>query len=807
MRTLTLAIAAFLMSTSAPRSQTLSTLVYLSDLTETYATIGWGTLRKDASVSGTPIRLAGVVYGKGLGTHATSDIRYDLAASCSRFEATVGVDDAVTLGSLRFRVYGDGSLLFDSSYAAGGNLTGSRPGLPISVDVSGRRELRLLVSDGGDGASKDHADWADARVTCAPGALRPLRRTSYLSDLTPASATIGWGRIGKDRSVDGRPLTLNGLVFAKGIGTHAASEIHYALAGMCSRLDAIVGVDDEVARGSIRFQVFADGRFLYDSYAPAGGNMTGTHAGQPLSLDISAAHDLKLLVTDGGDGIGSDHADWANARITCTAAEAPPPPPPSSPPLPPSASGTATYLSDLKAITATAGWGTIRRDASVYGRPLTIGGVRYAKGIGTHAVSDIRYDLGRLCSRFQAVVGVDDEVTRGSIRFRVFGDGTLLYDSDPAAGGNVTGAHPGLAVSVDVSGRQQLRLYVTDGGDGIGSDHADWADARVTCTTPQPPPGAVTAAFAYWNVFGGNGVPRLAAANYARPDEPFTCRNTAGEPLDDRAYSTNTGAALTAADGAMTEVLVQQIKNDPAVVALGVSESWGAAETTRLLDILGWSPADVTARNFGDVILTRHGFTEQGMSPPIGQTGAEVHKALYANVCLDERCSRTLPFFAVHTQASLALPYDVGMATLLAYVDQIVPAGSPRLIMGDFNAWDRQTDPHVCVPGNEPGQGHEAGIRLIVNGGYTDLLRLKSPSGNRYTGMLNTPGFNQPPNSCTIAAGLPQGHPYKAIDHAYSRHLPETAILAAQRFGIPVGGYGNCAASDHLGLKVTVRVP
>jgi hypothetical protein len=34
------------------------------------------------------------------------------------------------------------------------------------VDVTGARMLTLRVTDGGDGKNFDHADWADARVTC-----------------------------------------------------------------------------------------------------------------------------------------------------------------------------------------------------------------------------------------------------------------------------------------------------------------------------------------------------------------------------------------------------------------------------------------------------------------------------------------------------------------------------------------------------------------------------------------------------------------------------------------------------------------
>jgi alpha-glucosidase len=40
-------------------------------------------------------------------------------------------------------------------------------------------------------------------------------------------------------------------------------------------------------------------------------------------------------------------------------------------------------------------------------------------------------------------------------------------------------------VDVDVSGAQQLDLIIGDGGDGDGTDHGDWADARLTCAPPE----------------------------------------------------------------------------------------------------------------------------------------------------------------------------------------------------------------------------------------------------------------------------------------------------------------------------------
>lgn len=601
-------------------------------------------------------------------------------------------------------------------------------------------------------------------------------QTTYLSLVNATYATIGWGSIAQDAAVMRGPLRLNGVTYARGIGTHAASDIRFKLDRRCSRFDAVVGVDDYVTRGTIRFRVWADGVVLHDS-----GIMTGAQPGQPISVDVSGRYELRLVVTDGGDGIGYDHADWADARVTCTTAT----------------TGTVTsYLSDITAASATIGWGSIGKDVAVMRGPLRLNGVTYAKGIGTHAASDIRYKLDRRCTRFQAVVGVDDYVTRGSIRFQVWADGSMLFDS-----GNMTGMYPGMPVSVDVTGRYELRLLVTDGGDGIGYDHADWADAKVSCSSALAPPDVT---FAYWNLAGGDGKKRLAATNLADPAKPFSCTSTSGTPVDDSVYGNGTGAAILQSNGAMTEALRQHVGGDPKVVALGVSEAWGGASVERVVAVLGWQLANASVRSNGAAIVTRYGFTEQAVGPVIGQTGAEIHRPIYANVCLDKDCTRTMPMFAVHTQNAQGA-YDGGMATLLTYVDSVVPAGRPRIVIGDFNAWDTLTDPHLCVGSGEPGASHEAGIRRIKDAGYTSMLQLKNPTVNRYTGMLNVLSYSQTATSCIVRAGLPQGHPYKAIDHAFSQYIADADVVGATKFAVPIGGFGNCAASDHLGIKVTVK--
>jgi glucose/arabinose dehydrogenase len=175
-------------------------------------------------------------------------------------------------------------------------------------------------------------------------------------------------------------------------------------------------------------------------------------------------------------------------------------------PTTPPPSGTS-YLSDLAWTSMTNGWGPVEKDTSNGeasagdGRTLTLNGATYAKGLGAHAASDVRYALGSTCTRFKAAVGLDDETgANGSVSFQVYAGTTQVYDS-----GRMTATTPTKTVDVSVAGASELRLVVTNGGDSVDYDHADWALARIECgtgsdTTPPtstsraPAPGATDVA-------------------------------------------------------------------------------------------------------------------------------------------------------------------------------------------------------------------------------------------------------------------------------------------------------------------------
>jgi alpha-galactosidase len=148
----------------------------------------------------------------------------------------------------------------------------------------------------------------------------PPSGTSYASDIPWLRSDNGWGPVEKDTSNgeqpagDGHPITINGTVYKKGLGAHAPSTVEYYTAKKCTAFSADVGVDDEkTAKGSVTFEIWADGTKVADS-----GLLTTADAAKHLTADVTGATFLRLVVTDGGDGNDSDHADWADARLTCT---------------------------------------------------------------------------------------------------------------------------------------------------------------------------------------------------------------------------------------------------------------------------------------------------------------------------------------------------------------------------------------------------------------------------------------------------------------------------------------------------------
>ncbi|MFJ9679693.1 sigma-70 family RNA polymerase sigma factor [Streptomyces sp. NPDC101194] len=109
---------------------------------------------------------------------------------------------------------------------------------------------------------------------------------------------------------------------------------------------------------------------------------------------------------------------------------------------------------------------------------LSIGGTRYAHGVTVHSKSSVTIQLNRRCTRYEAVVGIDDmTLGLGTVRFSVFGgDGVRLWQS-PVMNGNA----PAVPVEVGIAGQERIRLVVERTRPGGGVALADWANSVITC--------------------------------------------------------------------------------------------------------------------------------------------------------------------------------------------------------------------------------------------------------------------------------------------------------------------------------------
>jgi alpha-galactosidase len=136
--------------------------------------------------------------------------------------------------------------------------------------------------------------------------------STSIADLDLSYIHQGWGRPMKNRSVTDTPISINGHVFDKGLGTHALSTFKIRLYGTAKRFRAMCGVDDNCKsdRASVVFHVLADGKELWKSP-----RMTWKQDAAPVDVQLDGVKTLNLVVDDAGDGVDYDHGDWADATL------------------------------------------------------------------------------------------------------------------------------------------------------------------------------------------------------------------------------------------------------------------------------------------------------------------------------------------------------------------------------------------------------------------------------------------------------------------------------------------------------------
>jgi len=120
----------------------------------------WGNPGVGKTADNRPLLIGGVEHPEAFGVHAKTSLMYLLARNYSRFTALAGIPDGATaekakLGSIVIEVYADTQLAFRSDIIRGGDA-------PVQIDIplTGRKLLKLVVLDAGDGNAEDFAFFA-----------------------------------------------------------------------------------------------------------------------------------------------------------------------------------------------------------------------------------------------------------------------------------------------------------------------------------------------------------------------------------------------------------------------------------------------------------------------------------------------------------------------------------------------------------------------------------------------------------------------------------------------------------------------
>ena len=157
-----------------------------------------------------------------------------------------------------------------------------------------------------------------------PDAESLVTNVAFVDKFDLSGATCGMGkRVRACQSVDGHPLTVGGVKYESGFGTHPESAILFRADGKVLAFDALVAIDDDAATAGsgksygkpiAQFRVWADGRVVWSS-----GELKLGQKPVEAHVNLAGAREIVLETTGGGEWSAFDatNADWLDARFTC----------------------------------------------------------------------------------------------------------------------------------------------------------------------------------------------------------------------------------------------------------------------------------------------------------------------------------------------------------------------------------------------------------------------------------------------------------------------------------------------------------
>lgn len=132
-------------------------------------------------------------------------------------------------------------------------------------------------------------------------------------------------------------------------------------------------------------------------------------------------------------------------------------------------------LTELKTESWHQDFGKLQINRNLNNGVLSLGGKKYAFGLGTHANSNIVYMLPEGVEKLSFIVGIDDGANHGEVIFSVLGDGKRLWRSSVIHGNRKQVEHG----EVNLTGVKKLTLYVDAKGPN-SYDHANWVNLIIT---------------------------------------------------------------------------------------------------------------------------------------------------------------------------------------------------------------------------------------------------------------------------------------------------------------------------------------